>query len=77
MSLIRRALRPPIALARETINLLPSETRRHACAATREGWLALRALADGAPEATERLIDRIGRIASGRAAAGSGRRTRT
>ncbi len=75
MSLIRRAFRPPIALARETFNLLPSETRKHACAATREGWLALRALADGAPEATERIIDRIGRIASGRSA-GSGQRTR-
>jgi hypothetical protein len=39
--------------------LLPSETRTHARASVREGFAALRSLADGSSELTERAIDRI------------------
>lgn len=60
-SLLHRTLRLPRALAREALDALPAETRIHTRAAVREGGLALRSLADGATEATERIIDHISR----------------
>jgi hypothetical protein len=40
-------------------SFLPAETRRHARASLREGVAALRSLADGTSDLTERAIDRI------------------
>jgi hypothetical protein len=58
-SLLRRALRPPLRVARGTFERLPDATQRHARSAVMEGAAALRSLADGASDATERAIDRI------------------
>jgi hypothetical protein len=65
-SLLRRALRGPLVLAREAFDRLPAETQIHARAATDESVAALRSLADGATDATERAIDRIAAVISGR-----------
>ncbi|MHB8647897.1 MAG: hypothetical protein ACYDAR_19115 [Thermomicrobiales bacterium] len=63
-SLIHRALRPPLRVAREALDRLPDSTRTHTRAAIAEGVAALRSLADGATDATERAIDRIGTLIS-------------
>ncbi len=55
-----RALRQPFLLAREAFDRLPADTQTHARAAVAEGVAAVRSLADGATDATERVIDRIG-----------------
>jgi hypothetical protein len=49
---------------RGALDRLPDPTRAHARAAATEGVAALRSLADGATDATERAIDRIGTIIS-------------
>jgi hypothetical protein len=63
-SLLRRALRMPIRVARDAFDRLPDPTRAHARAAIGEGVAALRSLADGATDTTERAIDRIGTLIS-------------
>ncbi len=63
-SLIHRVLRSPRQIARETFDWLPIATQAHARAAVTEGVAALRSLADGATDATERTIDRIGTLIS-------------
>jgi hypothetical protein len=65
-SLLRHALRGPLVLAREAFDRLPAETRIHARAAADESVAALRSLADGTTDATERAIDRIAAIISGK-----------
>jgi hypothetical protein len=65
-SLLRRALRGPLGLAREAFDRLPTETQVHARAAADESVAALRSLADGTTDATERAIDRVAAIISGR-----------
>lgn len=63
---IHRALRSPLQIARGTFDRLPIATQAHARAAVTEGVAALRSLADGATDATERTIDRIGTLMSRR-----------
>ena len=63
-SLLHRALRQPLRIARGALDRLPDPTRAHARAAATEGVAVLRSLADGATDATERAIDRIGTIIS-------------
>ena len=65
-SLLRRALYGSFGLAREAFDRLPAETQIHARAAADESVAALRSLADGTTDATERAIDRIAAIISGR-----------
>jgi hypothetical protein len=64
-SLLRRVLHGPRVLVREAFDLLPPETQGHARAAADEGIAALRSLADGTTDATERAIDRIAALISG------------
>jgi hypothetical protein len=59
MPLLRRVLQAPFVLTRDAFDMLPTETQTHARAAVDEGIAALRSLADGATDATERAIDRI------------------
>jgi hypothetical protein len=47
-------------------SLLPPETRTHARASARAGFAALRSLADGASDLTERAIDRLSLLLSRR-----------
>jgi len=47
-------------------SLLPPETRTHARASARAGFAALRSLADGASDLTERAIDRVAHLLSRR-----------
>lgn len=61
---IHRALHTPLQIAREAFDRLPAATRAHARAAATEGIAALRSLADGATDATERAIDRVGTFVS-------------
>jgi hypothetical protein len=63
-SLLYRALRQPLRVARGAFDRLPDPTQAHARAAATEGVAALRSLADGATDVTERAIDRIGTIIS-------------
>lgn len=63
-SLIYRALHQPLRVAWGAFDRLPNPTRTHARAAVTEGVAALRSLADGATDATERAIDRIGTLIS-------------
>ncbi|GEM_PF-6552682 len=63
-ALIQRAFRPSLQIAREVFDRLPDPTRTHARAAVTEGVAALRSLADGATDAAERAIDRIGTLIS-------------
>lgn len=49
----------PFRLLSFAASFLPVETRRHARASMREGVAALRSLADGTSDLTERAIDRI------------------
>jgi hypothetical protein len=63
-SLLRRALHQSRRVAREAFDRLPEPTQMHTRAAAAEGVAALRSLADGATDATERAIDRIGTIIS-------------
>lgn len=59
----RRDRRPALSRTRRLIpaagSFLPAETRMHARASAREGFAALRSLADGASDLTERAIDRL------------------
>jgi len=64
-SLLRRVLHAPLVLAREAFDLLPTKTQAHARTAADEGIAALRSLADGTTDATERAIDRIATLISG------------
>ena len=57
--LLRQVLRAPFVLTREAFDLLPSTTQSHVRAAAGEGIAALRSLADGTTDATERAIDQI------------------
>jgi len=59
---IHRIFRSPRPIARRTFDRLPIATQAHARAAVMEGVAALRSLADGATDATERTIDRIGTL---------------
>jgi len=63
-SLFARALRQPLRIAQGAFDRLPDPTQTHARAAATEGIAALRSLADGASDATERAIDRIGILLS-------------
>jgi hypothetical protein len=63
-SLLRRALRGPLVLAHGAFDRLPAETQTHARAAADESVAALRSLADGTTDATERAIDRIAAFVS-------------
>ena len=63
-SLLRRVLHAPLVLTRGAFDLLPTETQTHARAAADEGVAALRSLADGTTDATERAIDRIATLIS-------------
>jgi len=63
-SRIYRALRPPFRIARDAFHRLPDTTQAHARAAVDEGIAALRSLADGATDSTERALDRIGTLIS-------------
>jgi hypothetical protein len=60
LSFVRNALSQPVIIARATFDRLPAETQMHARAVVSEGIAALRSLADGSTDATERAIDRIG-----------------
>lgn len=64
-SLLRRVVRGPLVLAREVFDRLPPATQVHARTAADEGMAALRSLADGTTDATERAIDRIAGLLSG------------
>jgi len=57
---IHRVFRAPRDLAQRAFDQLPIATQTHARAAVTEGVATLRSLADGATDATERTIDRIG-----------------
>jgi hypothetical protein len=65
-SLLRRALCGSLVLARGAFDRLPAETQTHARTATDESVAAVRSLADGATDATERAIDRIAAFISSR-----------
>ncbi|MGI8690502.1 MAG: hypothetical protein ACR2M3_18130 [Thermomicrobiales bacterium] len=61
-SSIHRVFRSPRQIARRAFDWLPITTQSHPRAAAREGVAALRSLADGVTDATERTIDRIGTL---------------
>jgi len=65
-SFTRYAFHASTTLAREAFARLPDDTQTHARAAATEGVAALRSLADGASDATERVIDRITALISKR-----------
>lgn len=65
-SLLRRAVRAPLLFVKVAYDRLPAETQAHARAAAGEGVAALRSLADGTTDATERAIDRIAALLSRR-----------
>lgn len=65
-SLLGRVACGPLALVRAAFDRLPTETQAHARVAAEEGIAALRSLADGTTDATERAIDRIAALISGR-----------
>ncbi|MDQ2787685.1 MAG: hypothetical protein M3Y58_22070 [Chloroflexota bacterium] len=60
--MLSRILRSPLSIVRRPFDRLPVATQAHARAAVTEGIAALRSLADGATDATERTIDRIGTL---------------
>ncbi len=63
-SLVHRALRRPLRVARHAFDRLPVATQTHTRAAINEGVAAFRSLADGATDVTERAIDRVGTFVS-------------
>jgi len=59
---IHRVFRAPRQIARRAFDRFPIATQTHTRAAVMEGAAAIRSLADGATDATERTIDRIGTL---------------
>ncbi len=59
---IHRVFRSPRQIARRAFDRLPIATQAHARVAVTEGVAAVRSFADGATDATERTIDRIGTL---------------